>query len=62
MSLFGRQSGGAAFRTAKARARRSFGPALLLRKIIAWFARWFLWQGKVFDAAGGCLSNRITPL
>ena len=29
-------------------------------KLVAWFARWFLWQGKVFDAARNCLINRIT--
>ena len=31
-----------------------------IAKIIAWLARWFLWQGKVFDAKEGCLKNRIT--
>ncbi len=29
-------------------------------RILAWFARWFLWQGKVFDPGGGCLRNRVT--
>ena len=28
---------------------------------IAWLARWFLWQGKVFDAQAGSLKNRVTP-
>ena len=35
-------------------------PGGLLARVIAWFARWFLWQGKVFDAQEGCLRNRIT--
>ena len=30
-------------------------------RLIAWFARWFLWQGKVFDPAIGGLRNRISP-
>jgi len=36
-------------------------PGTVLARILAWFARWFCWQGKVFDPAGGCLRNRITP-
>ena len=32
----------------------------LFGRVLAWFARWFLWQGKVFDPAGQCLRNRIT--
>ena len=35
-------------------------PGTLCAKLVAWFARWFLWQGKVFDAARNCLVNRIT--
>jgi hypothetical protein len=30
-------------------------------KIFAWLARWFLWQGKVFDPQTGYLKNRVTP-
>lgn len=33
----------------------------LVARPVAWFARWFLWQGKVFDPVGKCLRNRITP-
>ncbi len=29
-------------------------------RLLACFARWFLWQGKVFDPAQRCLRNRIT--
>ena len=29
-------------------------------RIFAWFARWFLWQGKIFDPAGQCLRNRVS--
>jgi hypothetical protein len=29
-------------------------------RVLAWFARWFLWQGKIFDPAGQCLRNKIT--
>ena len=29
-------------------------------RLFAWFARWFLWQGKVFDPAIGGLRNRIS--
>ena len=35
-------------------------PGTWCAKILAWLARWFWWQGKVFDAARGCLKNRIT--
>lgn len=35
-------------------------PGRIWARIIAWFARWFLWQGKVFDPVGHCLRNRIT--
>ena len=36
-------------------------PGSICGRIVAWFARWFLWQGKVFTPALGCLRNRITP-
>ena len=36
-------------------------PGTWLAKVIAWLARWFLWQGKVFNAKTGCLKNRIGP-
>jgi hypothetical protein len=29
--------------------------------VLACFARWFLWQGKVFRPEESCLRNRITP-
>src|SRR5688500_1888617 len=35
-------------------------PGSICARIVAWFARWFLWQGKVFEPAHGCLRNRIT--
>src|SRR2546428_10408061 len=36
-------------------------PATLCSRFVAWFVRWFLWQGKVFHAAEGWLINRISP-
>src|SRR5262245_5769365 len=36
-------------------------PGTLCAKVLAWFVRWFCWQGKVFDAGGGALVNRISP-
>ena len=36
-------------------------PGTWLAIKIAWLARWFLWQGKVFDAKEGCLKNRFSP-
>src|SRR5262245_22336487 len=36
-------------------------PGTWCGRLLAWFARWFLWQGKVFDPAEHCLRNRITP-
>ena len=36
-------------------------PSTCCEKIIAWFVRWFVWQGKVIDGPGGRLINRITP-
>ncbi len=30
-------------------------------RLLAWFARWFCWQGKVFNAHDGRLVNRISP-
>lgn len=36
-------------------------PGGIWAKIFAWFARWFLWQGKVFDPAIRGLRNRISP-
>lgn len=35
-------------------------PGTWCARFCAWLARWFLWQGKVFNAAGKCLINRIT--
>ncbi len=36
-------------------------PATLCSRFVAWFVRWFLWQGKVFHAAEGWLINRVSP-
>ncbi len=36
-------------------------PGTFRARVIAWFARWFLWQGKVFSPSEGILRNRITP-
>ena len=35
-------------------------PGTWAAKILAWLARWFWWQGKVFDAKRGCLENRVS--
>jgi len=35
-------------------------PGTCCAPVMAWLARWFFWQGKVFDAKGGCLKNRVT--
>jgi hypothetical protein len=35
-------------------------PGTVCARLIAWFARWFLWQGKVFDPSSHGLINRIT--
>lgn len=35
-------------------------PGTIFARPIAWFARWFLWQGKIFSPAERCLRNRIT--
>ena len=32
-----------------------------LAVLLAWLARWFWWQGKVFRAKDGFLKNRVTP-
>jgi hypothetical protein len=37
-------------------------PGTFRARCVAWFARWFLWQGKVVDRAAGCLVNRISVL
>ncbi len=37
-------------------------PGTLRARCIAWFARWFLWQGKVVNRAEGCLVNRISVI
>jgi mono/diheme cytochrome c family protein len=37
-------------------------PGTICAGLIAWLARWFLWQGKVFDAKRNCLVNRISVL
>jgi hypothetical protein len=44
----------------EARGTAILWPGRIWARIPAWFARWFLWQGKVFDPAQGCLRNRIT--
>lgn len=36
-------------------------PGTFLAPLIAWFVRWFVWQGKVIDGPAGQLINRITP-
>jgi hypothetical protein len=36
-------------------------PGSWIAKIFTWLTRWFLWQGKTFDARDGSLRNRITP-
>lgn len=35
-------------------------PGTWRARLFAGFARWFLWQGKIFDPAGRCLRNRVT--
>lgn len=35
-------------------------PGSVVSRLIAWFARWFLWQGKVFRPDEGCLRNRVS--
>ncbi len=35
-------------------------PGTWCAPFFAWIARWFFWQGKVFDAQGGTLKNRVT--
>lgn len=35
-------------------------PGTVCARLVAWFARWFLWQGKVFSPAEHCLRNRIS--
>src|SRR4051812_30182210 len=30
-------------------------------KFLAWLARWFFWQGKLFHGSEGWLVNRISP-
>ena len=35
-------------------------PGHFIARVLACFARWFLWQGKVFVPSEGCLRNRIT--
>lgn len=37
-------------------------PGTWFAKIFAWLTRCFLWQGKIFDAKGSSLRNRITVL
>jgi hypothetical protein len=36
-------------------------PGTWCAKFFAWLARWFFWQGKVFNARKHCLKNRVTP-
>src|SRR5258708_6213209 len=36
-------------------------PGSLFGCLASWFARWFCWQGKVFDAGGASLLNRVSP-
>src|SRR3954470_2682692 len=35
-------------------------PGTWCAPFFAWLARWFLWQGKVFDRHHGALVNRVT--
>jgi hypothetical protein len=37
-------------------------PGTFRARCVAWFARWFLWQGKVVNRAGGYLVNRISVI
>ncbi len=36
-------------------------PGTIWGQLLAWFARWFGWQGKVFNAERAELVNRISP-
>lgn len=36
-------------------------PGGICARLVAAFARWFLWQGKIFSPSERCLRNRITP-
>ena len=36
-------------------------PATCFGKFLAWFGRWFFWQGKVFHGREGWLVNRVSP-
>jgi hypothetical protein len=36
-------------------------PGHFAARVAAWLTRWLVWQGKVFDARGRCVRNRITP-
>lgn len=36
------------------------GPGTICARLVAWFARWFCWQGKVFNRTRNGLVNRIT--
>lgn len=35
-------------------------PGTIWARLFAWLARWFLWQGKMFDPPGHCLRNRVS--
>jgi hypothetical protein len=35
-------------------------PGSIFGRMFAWFARWFLWQGKIFDPSIGGLRNRVS--
>ena len=35
-------------------------PGSLFARVMAWFVRWFCWQGKVFHGSEGWLVNRVT--
>jgi processive rubber oxygenase RoxA-like protein/cbb3-type cytochrome c oxidase subunit III len=35
-------------------------PGTLWSGLVAWFVRWFCWQGKVFNAVSGSLINRVS--
>lgn len=54
-SVAGAQPDGEGVGTAIVCAGTWFAP------VLAWLARWFCWQGKVFDAREGVLKNRVTP-
>src|SRR4051812_29663576 len=45
-----------------ARGTALVGPGHWYESMLARLIRWFWWQGKVFDAAGGSLINKVGPV